>query len=85
VGSGRWIPSPTSSGGTVTTTSRDEVVTVKHTKRDAAISAFAGAIIRASTSRDKVKGGLIGAAVRGVMGGVIGNNVDVQKKKKPPM
>jgi hypothetical protein len=30
-----------------------------------------------------VKGGLIGAAAGGILGGVIGNNVDIQKKKAP--
>jgi hypothetical protein len=38
-------------------------------------------VIGATTSRNKVKGGLIGAAVGGILGGVFGNNVD--KKKKP--
>ena len=33
-----------------------------------------------STSRDKVKGGLIGAAAGGILGAVIGNNVDVQEE-----
>ena len=71
----------TSSGsGTV---AEQRTVTVKNTKRDAAIGAAAGAVIGATTSRDKVKGGLIGAAVGGILGGVIGNNVDVQKKKVP--
>ena len=51
----------------------------KHTKRDAAIGAAAGAVIGATTSRDKVKGGLIGAAAGAILGGVIGNNVDVKK------
>src|SRR6185503_14680179 len=54
--SGRVV---TSSGGTVTSQPRE--VTVKHTKRDAAIGAAAGAVIGATTSRDKVKGGVIGA------------------------
>lgn len=53
--------------------------TVKNTKRDAAIGAVAGAVIGATTSRDKVKGGLIGAAAGAILGGVIGNNVDVKK------
>jgi hypothetical protein len=52
---------------------------VKHTKRDAAIGAAAGAVIGATTSRDKVKGGLIGAAAGAILGGVIGNNVDVKR------
>ena len=55
------------------------VVTRKNTGRDAAIGATAGAILGASTSRNKVKGGLIGAAIGGIAGAVIGNNVDVQR------
>jgi outer membrane lipoprotein SlyB len=30
-----------------------------------------------------VKGGVIGAAAGAILGGVIGNNVDVQKKRVP--
>ena len=55
------------------------VVTRKNTGRDAAIGATAGAVIGATTSRDKVKGGLIGAAIGGIAGAVIGNNVDVKR------
>src|SRR5262245_34366022 len=69
----------TSSG----TRSAGRVVTVKHTKRDAAIGAVAGAIIGAGTSRNKVKGGVIGAAVGGVLGAVVGNTVDKEKKRVP--
>jgi hypothetical protein len=72
-----------SSPGTVTTSSGGEV-TVKNTKRDAAIGAAAGAVIGATTSRNKVKGAVIGGAVGAILGGVVGNNVDV-KKKKPPV
>jgi hypothetical protein len=36
-------------------------------------------VIGAVTSRDKLKGGLIGAAAGGILGAVIGNNVDVQR------
>lgn len=52
---------------------------IRHTKRDAAIGAAAGAVIGATTSRDKVKGGLIGAAAGAVLGGIIGHTVDVQR------
>jgi outer membrane lipoprotein SlyB len=76
--SGRVV---TSSGGEVS--SRPAEVTVKHTKRDAAIGAAAGAVIGATTSRDKLKGAVIGGVVGGVLGGVIGNNVDKTKKKPP--
>jgi len=77
--SGRVV---TSSGGDVTSSQPAEV-TVKHTKRDAAIGAAAGAVIGATTSRDKLKGAVIGGVVGGVLGGVIGNNVDKQKKRPP--
>jgi hypothetical protein len=78
--------SGTSSSGSSsagTTTSAPRTVTVKNTKRDAAIGAGAGAIIGAATSRDKLKGGVIGAAAGGILGAVIGNNVDVKKKPAP--
>jgi hypothetical protein len=54
------------------------VETVKHTERDAAIGAGAGAVIGATVAGrgDRVKGAAIGAVVGGVLGGVIGNNVD---------
>src|ERR1051325_6104171 len=54
--------------------------TVNHTHRDAAIDAATGPVIGAVTSRDKVKGGLIGAAAGAILGGVIGNNVDITRK-----
>src|SRR5438477_4600424 len=41
---------------------------VRHTQRDAAIGAVSGAVIGATVSRDKVKGGLIGAAAGAVLG-----------------
>ena len=50
---------------------------VRHTQRDAAIGAAAGAVIGATTSRDKVKGGLIGAAAGGILGAIVGHTVDV--------
>jgi outer membrane lipoprotein SlyB len=54
-------------------------VEVKHTKRDAAIGAGAGAVIGAVTGRS-VKGAIIGGAAGAILGGVIGNNVDKTKK-----
>jgi hypothetical protein len=53
-------------------------VTVKNTKRDAAIGAGAGAVIGAVAGgkHHRVKGAVIGGAVGGVVGAVIGNNVD---------
>ena len=69
----------TSSGGTVTT---EHTVTEKNTNRDAAIGAAAGAII-GGASTHCVKGGVIGAAAGAILGGVVGNNVDIHKKKVP--
>lgn len=65
--------------GTTTRAPQPVVVTRKNTGRDAAIGATAGAVIGATTSRDRVKGGLIGAAIGGIAGAVIGNNVDVKR------
>jgi hypothetical protein len=64
-------PATTTSGGTRI---------VKHTKRDAAIGAAAGAVIGGATHG--VKGAVVGGAAGGVLGAIIGNNVD-KKKKKP--
>src|SRR5438067_1017634 len=54
----------TSSGGGTTTTTTTTTTTggtvVKHTKRDAEIGAAAGAVIGAVTSRNKVKGAVVG-------------------------
>ena len=52
---------------------------IRHTKRDAVIGGVAGAVIGATTSRDKVKGAIIGGAAGAVLGGIIGHTVDVQK------
>ena len=54
---------------------------IRNTKRDAVIGATAVAVIGATTSRDKVKGAIIGAAAGGLLGGIIGHTVDV---KQPP-
>jgi len=43
--------------------------TVKHTGRDAAIGAAAGTVIGVVTSRDKVKGGVVGAAAGALRNG----------------
>ena len=69
----------TASGGTVTT---EHTVTDKNTNRDAAIGAAAGAIIGGASTKS-VKGGVIGAAAGAILGGVIGNNVDIKKRKVP--
>ena len=68
-----------STAGTVSTPApQPRVVEVKHTKRDAAIGAVAGAAIGAVAggSNNRVQGAVIGAVVGGVAGAVIGNNVD---------
>src|SRR5688572_30781324 len=70
-----------SGGGTYSAPAPVRTRTERNTARDAAIGATAGAVIGATTSRDKVKGGLIGAAIGGIAGAVIGHNVD--KKKVP--
>ncbi len=70
----------TSSGGTYSSAPAPAPVEVKHTKRDAAIGAGAGAVIGAITSQNKVKGAIIGGAAGAILGGVIGNNVDKTKK-----
>lgn len=69
-----------SSAGAVGTRTGGERV-IKHTKRDAAIGAVAGAAIGAVTSgrKDRMKGAVLGAAVGAVLGGVIGNNVDLKR------
>jgi hypothetical protein len=54
-------------------------VIVKHTKRDAAIGAGAGAVIGAVTGHG-VKGAIVGGAAGAILGGIIGNNVDKTKK-----
>ena len=52
---------------------------IRNTKRDAVIGAAAGAVIGATTSRDKLKGAVIGAAAGGILGGIIGHTVDVKR------
>lgn len=69
--------SSSSSGSRVIYTQPAEPV--RHTKRDAAIGAAAGAVLGASTSRDKIKGGIIGAAAGGILGAIVGHTVDVQQ------
>ena len=77
-----------SSGGSYGSNSGERVyseprtVTEKHTNRDAAIGAAAGAVI-GGASTHSVKGGIIGAAAGGILGGIIGNNVDIKKRPVP--
>ncbi|HET7456789.1 MAG TPA: glycine zipper 2TM domain-containing protein [Gemmatimonadaceae bacterium] len=53
---------------------------VKHTKRDAAIGAAAGAIIGSQVhKKDRMMGGIVGAAAGAILGGALGNNVDIDK------
>lgn len=82
---GPSYPSParrSSSGvyrsGSSGTYSRQSAEPVRNTKRDAVIGAAAGAVLGASTSRDKVKGAILGAAAGGILGGIIGHTVDVK-------
>ncbi len=73
----------TSSGSgtrTVYSSPAPQPTVVKHTKRDATIGAAAGAVIGATTSRNKVKGAIIGGTAGAILGAVIGNNVDKTKK-----
>jgi hypothetical protein len=52
----------------------------KHTKRDAAIGAAAGAVIGSQVhKKDRMMGGIVGAAAGAILGGAIGNNVDIDK------
>ena len=60
------------------TYSRQPAEPIRNTKRDAVIGAAAGAVLGASTSRDKLKGAIIGAAAGGILGGIIGHTVDVK-------
>jgi hypothetical protein len=68
-----------SSGGTYSSAPAPAPQEVKHTKRDAAIGAGAGAVIGAVAGHS-VKGAIIGGAAGAILGGVIGNNVDKTKK-----
>lgn len=60
------------------TYSAPRTVTVKHTRRDAAIGAGTGAVIGAVAggSRHRVKGAVLGGVAGAIAGAVIGNNVD---------
>ncbi len=74
----RRSSSGTSSGSRVIYTQPQ--VVKRNTKRDAAIGAAAGAVIGATTSRDKLKGAVIGGAAGAVLGGIIGHTIDVEKR-----
>jgi hypothetical protein len=58
------------------------VVTERHTVRDAAIGAGAGAVIGAvaAGSGNRTKGAIIGGAAGAVIGGVIGHTVDKKER-----
>ena len=62
----------TTSTSSRTSTARQPVVVQRNTKRDA--------IIGATTSRDRVKGAVIGGAAGAVLGGIIGHTVDVRRE-----
>lgn len=74
----RTAPRATSTSRT--STARQPVVVQRNTKRDAIIGATAGAVIGATTSRDRVKGAVIGGAAGAVLGGIIGHTVDVRRE-----
>src|SRR5215467_2716289 len=74
----RRASSGVSRSGSSGTYSRQPAEPVRNTKRDAVIGAAAGAVLGASTSRDKLKGAIIGAAAGGILGGIIGHTVDVK-------
>lgn len=69
-----------SSGGYsgASTARQPRTITVKNTKRDAAIGAGAGAVIGAvaAGSGNRVKGAVIGGVVGGVAGAVVGSTID---------
>lgn len=77
----RSSSSGTYSSGT-STARQPRVVTVKNTKRDAAIGAVGGAVIGAVAGgpRHRVKGAVIGAVAGGVAGAVIGSTIDTSKR-----
>jgi len=74
--------SGSSSGSYEAPAPRARVVTVRNTKRDAAIGAVTGAAVGAVAGgkRNRVKGALIGAAVGGAAGAIVGHTVDKQRK-----
>ena len=76
----RTVSSTPSTSGTRQPQPR--VIEEKHTTRDAAIGAGAGAVIGAVVAGkgDRTKGAVIGGVIGGVAGAVIGNNVDKDKK-----
>jgi hypothetical protein len=59
-------------------TYQSHTYTVKHTRRDAAIGAGAGAVLGAVAGggHHRVRGAIVGGVLGGVAGAVIGNNVD---------
>ena len=66
-----------SSGTTTTAAAPQPTVRHSHTQNGAIIGGAAGAALGVATSRDKLKGGLIGAVLGGAAGAVIGNNTGV--------
>lgn len=67
-----------SSGQTVVQEAPQPTVRKGNTKEGAIIGGAAGAAIGVATSRDKLKGGLLGAVLGGAAGAVIGNNTGVK-------
>jgi hypothetical protein len=75
-------PAPAASTDGSSPAPEPQSTTVKHTDRDAAIGAAAGAITGAVIGRN-AKGAMIGAAAGGILGAIIGNNADVSKRTNP--
>jgi hypothetical protein len=70
-----------SSGSSGSTARQGRVVTRRHTTRDAAIGAGAGAVIGAATGgRHRVRNAAVGAVLGGAAGAVIGHSVDKQTR-----
>lgn len=74
----RRAPAPVASSGEVY---GGEEVVIKNTKRDAIIGAAAGAAIGVASTRNTLKGAIIGAAAGGLLGAVVGEKIDVQRRR----
>jgi len=71
-------PAPAASQGEVY---GGEEQVIKNTKRDAIIGAAAGAAIGVASTRNTLKGAIIGAAAGGLLGAVVGEKIDVQRRR----
>lgn len=73
---------PSQGTGTSAGTGRGGVVTENNTKRGAIIGGASGAAVGILTSRDKVKGGAVGAITGAVLGGVVGSQIYTQPRSQ---